>query len=118
MWRKLAPSRGAQDSGWARNLIDVQVKHVLGAWLREPTAHPKHVDYQLVSQFQSAAESADYMVANMMAARNLVSSNALLDFALNQCTIDGLVLEFGAQRAESVRAIAQHVSDTVHGFDS
>src|SRR5690606_27292453 len=58
------------------------------------------------------------MVNRMMTAQNLGEQMALLDFALDRCSIAGLVLEFGAYRGASLRAIARRAAQTVHGFDS
>src|SRR5690348_13220734 len=54
----------------------------------------------------------------MLGAHNLVRRNALLEFALAQCTVQGLVVEFGVYRGDSLRFIARHAAQPVHGFDS
>jgi len=94
------------------------VHAVLGQFLRQPLAYPSSVDYELVSRLQAAAESADYMVKHMMGAQNLRGRAELLDFALGACTVDGLVLEFGVFRGESLRFIAKRVQQEIVGFDS
>jgi hypothetical protein len=94
------------------------VRAELNAFLREPLAYPAAVDFELVARLQAAASSADYMVANMMKAQNLVRRAELLEYALGACTIDGLILEFGVFRGESLRFIAKRVTQEVHGFDS
>jgi len=90
----------------------------LGQFLRQPLAHPSGVDYELVARLQAAAESADYMVKHMMGAQNLRGRAELLDFALGACTVDGLVMEFGVFRGESLRFIAKRVQQEIVGFDS
>ncbi len=94
------------------------VRTAVGALLREPLAYPANIDYEMVARLKAAAESADYMVSRMMSARNLVKRAELLDFALGLRTVEGLVMEFGVFRGESLRFIAKRVSQEVHGFDS
>jgi hypothetical protein len=94
------------------------VRAAIGSLLREPLAHPANIDYELVARLKAAAESADYMVAHMMKAQNLVHRADLIAFALNSCTVDGLVMEFGVFRGESLRFIAKRLKQDVHGFDS
>lgn len=88
------------------------------ASLREASAPPKNIDYEMVAYLMAAASSAEYMVERMMGAQNLVRREALLHFALDQCSIEGLVMEFGVYRGDNLRAIARRVSQEVHGFDS
>ena len=95
------------------------VRAALHGMLREPLAHPANVDYAMVARLKAASDSADYLIEHMMAARNLVQRAALLDFAIGECNlIDGLVMEFGVFRGESLRFIAKRVVQSVHGFDS
>ncbi len=90
----------------------------LHAVLHEPLAHPATVDYELVARLKAAADAADYMVAHMIHAQNLVRRADLLAFALDACSLDGLILEFGVFRGESLRFIAKRTDRNVHGFDS
>lgn len=86
--------------------------------LRAPLSHPKHFNYESVAWFQAAMQSADYMVSHMMTARDLLTRDALLEFALQQCELYGLILEFGVYQGASLSAIARRSRQTVHGFDS
>jgi hypothetical protein len=54
----------------------------------------------------------------MRMARNVISAETLLEFALKQCVVDGLVMEFGVFRGNSLRVIADRTAQTVFGFDS
>jgi hypothetical protein len=94
------------------------VRMAINAFLREPLGYPANVDYDLVARLKAAAASADYMVAHMMNARNLVGRAELLEFALGECSVDGLILEFGVFRGESLRFMAKRTRQEVHGFDS
>jgi len=98
--------------------LQADVRAALLSLLREPLAHPNAVDYEMVAHLMAATSSAEYMIKHMMAAQNLVRRTLLLDFALRQCTVEGLVMEFGVYRGESLRGIAERVSGQVHGFDS
>jgi hypothetical protein len=86
--------------------------------LRSPLPHPKSINYESVAWMAAAAQSAEYMVRHMMAARNLLDRMALLEYALEQCSIEGLVLEFGVYRGESLQQLARRAGQVVHGFDS
>ncbi|MSQ55731.1 MAG: class I SAM-dependent methyltransferase [Betaproteobacteria bacterium] len=65
-----------------------------------------------------AAASARYAAERMAGARDLAGRAELLDFALAQCTVQGLVLEFGVFRGDSLQMIAKRCAQEVHGFDS
>ena len=117
LWRDVAGDRGPS----ARQRDDdvhAQLRAALDAFLRQPPAHPKNIDYELVAHVMAAASSAEYLVSRMMNARNLVQRDALLDYALELCSIEGLVMEFGVYRGASLRAIARRCAADVHGFDS
>jgi hypothetical protein len=43
---------------------------------------------------------------------------ALLLYALEQVTVNGLFVEFGVHRGKTIRFIAQHCPHQLHGFDS
>lgn len=62
--------------------------------------------------------SARYADERMAGARDLSGRAELLDFALAQCKIQGLVLEFGVFRGDSLQLIAKRCTQQVHGFDS
>lgn len=86
--------------------------------VRAPLPHPKRLDYEAVAAVLAAASSAEYLVRHMQGARNLVGREALLAHAIESCTIDGLMLEFGVYRGNSLRQIARATDRDVHGFDS
>ncbi len=88
------------------------------ALVRAPLPHPQRLDYEAVAAVLAAAGSADYLVRHMQGARNLVAREALLAHAMACCGIDGLVLEFGVYRGDSLRQIARATEREVHGFDS
>jgi hypothetical protein len=88
-------------------------------------------DAEFVSWKLATESTARYINAHMHAARVFTSPraskrhdpegrNALLEFALNAATLEGLVAEFGVHKGESVRLIASLLPPTqvVHGFDS
>jgi predicted O-methyltransferase YrrM len=75
-------------------------------------------DYERIARIVASVEAARYMVERMQTAANLTERGALLDHALRQATLDGLVLEFGVYQGASLRFIAQRTSALVHGFDS
>jgi len=91
---------------------------MLVSLLREPLAHPKNFNYETVAWMAAATQSADYMVRHMMGANNLISRMALLGYAIEQCSVPGMMLEFGVYRGMSLIEIARRSAQTVHGFDS
>jgi hypothetical protein len=94
------------------------VKAALLELLQSPLAHPKRFDYETLAVLLAAAGSAEYMTTRMQGARNLVESGAVLSDALGLCSVEGLMLEFGVFRGDSLRKIARTVTQEVHGFDS
>ena len=98
--------------------LQSDVRAALVSFLGEPLAHPKTIDYEMVAHVMAATSSADYMVNHMTDARNLVRRSNLLEFALGECAVQGLVLEFGVYRGRSLRTIAERAGQEVHGFDS
>jgi hypothetical protein len=75
-------------------------------------------DLEQVACLIAAANSASYVLQHMRAVRNLVRREELLKFALGQCSLDGLVMEFGVYRGASLTFIADHEPGPVYGFDS
>jgi hypothetical protein len=117
-WRRRFADAGVPDAGDAGAAGKDAVTAAIHAMLRAPMAHPATVDYEMLARLKAAAEAADYMVAHLMRATNLVGRAELIAFALDACRVDGLVLEFGVYRGESLRFIAKRVAQEVHGFDS
>lgn len=124
-WRSLTRTSGRGDAPPAgsglpamQRVVRDELRAALVTLLHEPLAHPKIIDYEMVAHVQAAASSAAYLVDHMMNARNLVRRDVLLEFALDRCAIDGLIMEFGVYRGASLRAIARRANQEVHGFDS
>jgi hypothetical protein len=111
---------GAQMPATGEAPADVRdsVKAALLELLRSPLEHPKRFDYETVAVLLATAGSAQYMTTHMQDARNLVESGAVLADALGLCSVEGLMLEFGVFRGDSLRRIARAVAQEVHGFDS
>ncbi len=82
-------------------------------------AHKFYVnDLWLDLCLRAKADTVDYIVANMPAAQVLEDRYALLRFALDRAPAEGLVLEFGVEKGDSLRWIARHTAREVHGFDA
>ena len=96
--------------------VQAQLATALSLMLRQPLSHPKNIDYEMVAQFIAAASSAEFMVSHMMGAENLVSSSALLEFALDKCSIEGLVMEFGVYRGTSLAALGVAAHEAGHAI--
>ena len=67
---------------------------------------------------RAKAEAVDYILAHMPEAQVLEDRFDLLRFALARAPQQGLVLEFGVEKGDSLRWIARHTARQVHGFDS
>jgi len=97
----------------AGNPLDVEIP-LLGG-----TANPRQpIDYERVAYYMAAWGSARYLTDNMATATNFPDSRSLMTYALEQAKNTGLVLEFGVFRGDSLRLMAQHAGQRVHGFDS
>lgn len=116
--RREAGARQSAPAGATPDALREAAREAIESFLREPLRHPAVIDYEMVARFKAAEGAADYMVERMMGARNLVGRAALLEFALGCCGVDGLVLECGVFRGESLRFLAKRWPGTVHGFDS
>jgi hypothetical protein len=68
--------------------------------------------------WQAAKEAADYVKRHMLQSKPYETHFELLEVALAQARLRGLYLEFGVASGRSINFIAQHVPQTVHGFDS
>jgi hypothetical protein len=90
----------------------------LGAILGRVLERRLTPDLEQVACLIAAASSADYVLQHMRAARNLVRREELLKFALQQCSIEGLVMEFGVYRGASLLFISDQEPRPVYGFDS
>jgi len=99
-------------------LVREQTEAALRAFAGGEAGRGFPVDVALAARLQAAASSAEYLSTNMRMAQNLKQSDALLEFALRQCSVEGLVMEFGVYQGKSLRLIAARVAQTVYGFDS
>jgi len=69
-------------------------------------------------QLQAKRESLDYINAHMAHCMIFPTRWDLLRYALRETMPDGLILEFGVYKGDSIRAIAEWSGRPVHGFDS
>ena len=67
---------------------------------------------------QSDPRYLDRKTVPMPGVKDLVTRSQLLDYAVNEVTVDGLWLEFGVYKGKSLRKIAEKTRQTVFGFDS
>lgn len=75
-----------------------------------------HVDKKV---FAGAVDSARYASSHRTpSTRFFVTTREMLDHALDEAKVDGLVLEFGVRFGISTRQIAKRTAGKVHGFDS
>lgn len=76
------------------------------------------LDVLKASYFLASINSAQYFLQHMQLAQNFAEPRGLIEFALKQCAVEGLILEFGVFRGDSLAAIARQSAQTVYGFDS
>jgi Macrocin-O-methyltransferase (TylF) len=99
-------------------LIRAQSQAALLDLLHDAPKPPRAVDYEHIAYLQAAASAARYMVERMRLASNYGGQLPLLEAALAQCSVEGLVLEFGVYRGGTLSAMARGDPRVAHGFDS
>lgn len=67
---------------------------------------------------RSTDEGVEFVIKNMPKALIFETREAILDFALKQVKVDGLYLEFGVWKGESINHISSKTENIVFGFDS
>lgn len=113
-----SPADDAQAKAELAALIRAQSQAALLQLLHDPPKPPLAIDYEYVAYLLAAASSARYMVEHMRHATNYSEQIPLLEAALGQCSVEGLVLEFGVYRGNTLAAIARADPRLAHGFDS
>lgn len=74
-------------------------------------------DVLAVAELTAAMESSEYYAERMLTARAFTNEISLLQHALTNVKINGLVLEFGVASGRTINCIAENYSGVVHGFD-
>lgn len=77
------------------------------------TTHPKRRLQEITTD-----ESVDYIRTHARGSVLVDTQKDLLRIALGEVKTEGLYLEFGVNRGESIRFIAAKTTSPVHGFDS
>ncbi len=83
------------------------------AWMKR-----RPLDYERMAYVIAAEESARFFLSSMRLTPNLVTKPALLAYAIDAVSIEGLWLEFGVYQGRDIRVIASHAPGQVYGFDS
>ncbi len=96
-----------------QNLIIEQLKHIA-----ELIDMQRGIPYYFKQE--AFKESIEYIKSHMDLSKLMFFPDRIcnLSYALNKVTIEGLHLEFGVWRAESLNHIAKKIKQTVYGFDS
>lgn len=76
------------------------------------------LDVEKVANILASVSSAQYFLQHMLLAENLIDREALIRFAMERCSVEGLVMEFGVYAGKSLRVIAGCTPEPVYGFDS
>ncbi len=76
------------------------------------------LDIEKVANILASVSSAQYFLQHMLLAENRVDRDSLIRFAMERCSLEGLVLEFGVYAGRSLRVIAGCTPEPVYGFDS
>jgi predicted O-methyltransferase YrrM len=75
-------------------------------------------DIHFHMQLLAVAETAKYVANNMLTTPAFRNQWQLLDHAISRIQVDGLVLEFGVFKGQTINYIAKRMpSKTIHGFD-
>lgn len=100
-------------------ILDRGIKRGILARLYAKMLHKFYVnDIWIDVRLAAKKESVDYVLANMQAAIVRRDRYELLEFALGRAMPEGLVLEFGVEKGESIRVLARNTDRIVYGFDS
>lgn len=92
------------------SLFDPFVRKVISYYIR---------DLALQREWKAAADSAALIDREMAGAPALPSRNELLDAALSHVSVEGMYLEFGVYRGETINFLADKIGGrAIHGFDS
>jgi predicted O-methyltransferase YrrM len=76
-------------------------------------------DVDRIAALAASIDSANYATAHMAQAERHPHNFSLIESALKRVTFDGLYLEFGVFRGNSINRIAKMVPErTIYGFDS
>ena len=76
-------------------------------------------DVERMAYLIATYESAMFFQTNMRMAKNLITSETLLRFALSERKINGLTLEFGVATGATIKFICNAINkDKVFGFDT
>lgn len=105
---------------WLRRIIDPFVNEV-AAKIARKTIHQLHYRelHPATLLFREAQqEAADYVKEKMPNALYFLEREPLLLYAVDQMALDGLILEFGVFKGQSIQALARKTGKPVHGFDS
>lgn len=86
--------------------------------LQAGQASPITLDVDRVARVLGSVSSAQYLIQHMLLAENVIHRGALLQLALDRCTVEGMTLEFGVYAGRSLRVIASRTQGPVYGFDS
>ena len=91
---------------------------VLDPFVRKVISYYIH-DLALQREWKAAAESASLIDREMAGAPALPSRNELLDAALSRVSVEGMYLEFGVYKGETINFLAGKIGGrAIHGFDS
>lgn len=80
------------------------------------TIKPENI--QIECYRKAVKETAEYVAQNMGNVQSYSNRNDLLKLSLSKVQINGLFLELGVGKGESINFIADRIESTVHGFDS
>jgi len=75
-------------------------------------------DLLLQLEIEARNESIAYIKQHMTNSMIFTSWHAMHENAIEHALVDGLILEFGVKKGETIREIAGMTSRIVHGFDS
>src|SRR6185437_8379818 len=100
-------------------ILDRGIKRGILARLYAKLLHKFYVnDIWIDVRLAAKKESVEYVLANMQDAIVCRDRYELLRFSLERAMREGLVLEFGVEKGESIRLLAHSTDRIVYGFDS
>jgi hypothetical protein len=109
-----ASSEGPTIIETLRQLTEAEIKRMFGLGLFPCDGG----NLDAVAPLAAAVDTAIFVSQNMGEAPKFPHAHDLLDAALRQRSVDGLILEFGVFSGRTINHMAGQTSDKIFGFDS
>lgn len=97
---------------------ELEVKTRIKTFKMNNLLNPHVIDTKMELQRRALEQTVDFIEENLMDVQSFHDRYELLDYAMGRCEIDGLILEFGVYKGETINYISSKTEKMVYGFDS